>query len=123
MQHSPAFLKLVNEAKAQIKECNVFDLKQMLDHNTLDGLIIDVREESEYAKSHIPHATHLSRGTIEVKIETLIPNKHQKMYLYCGGGYRSALSASSLQKMGYTNVISVDGGFRAWHENHFEIEQ
>ncbi len=123
MQHNPAFLALVNNAKKQIKECDVFHIKEMLDHDTLDGLLIDVREESEYARSHIPGAIHLSRGVIEVKIENLIPNKDQKMYLYCGGGFRSALSADNLQKMGYHNVISVDGGFRHWVGNDFEVTQ
>ncbi|MBK2125866.1 rhodanese-like domain-containing protein [Fangia hongkongensis] len=121
MQHNPQFLALVAEAKKEIQECSVFDIKNMLDNNSLDGLLIDVREESEYARDHFPGATHLSRGVIEVKIENLIPNKDQKMYLYCGGGYRSALSAQNLQKMGYRNVISVDGGYRAWTSNNFEL--
>ncbi|WHN64738.1 rhodanese-like domain-containing protein [Cysteiniphilum sp. QT6929] len=121
MQHNTEFLKLVNDAKTRIKECDVFHIKHMLDNNTLDGLLIDVREESEFAHSHLPSANHLSRGIIEVKIEQLIPNKNQKMYLYCGGGFRSALSADNLQKMGYDNVISVDGGFRAWVGNSFPL--
>ena len=121
MQHNTEFLKLVNDAKSRIKECDVFHVKNMLNNGTLDGLLIDVREESEFAHAHLPGANHLSRGIIEVKIEQLIPNKHQKIYLYCGGGFRSALSADNLQKMGYDNVVSVDGGFRAWVQNDFPL--
>lgn len=123
MQHSPAFLSLVDDARSRIKECDVLYLKQLLDHNALDGLIIDVREESEYAHAHLPNAIHLSKGIIEVKIENLIPNKDQRMYLYCGGGYRSALVADNLQKMGYKAVVSVDGGYRAWCANGFPLTE
>ena len=121
MQHNSAFLALVDDAKSRIQQCDVFHINQMLINDDLDGLIIDVREESEYANAHLPNAIHLSKGIIEVKIEQLIPNKEQKMYLYCGGGYRSALSADNLKKMGYQNVISVDGGFRHWVCNNFDI--
>ena len=121
MQHNSAFLALVDDAKSRIQQCDVFHINQMLINDDLDGLIIDVREESEYANAHLPNAIHLSKGIIEVKIEQLIPNKEQKMYLYCGGGYRSALSADNLKKMGYQNVISVDGGFRHWVGNNFDI--
>jgi rhodanese-related sulfurtransferase len=121
MQHNTEFLKLVNDAKTRVKECDVFHIKDMLDNDTLDGLLIDVREESEFAHGHLPCARHLSRGVIEVKIENLVPNKDQKMYLYCGGGSRSVLSADNLQKMGYHHVISVNGGFRAWAGNNFPL--
>ena len=121
MHHNSEFLKLVDDAKTRIKECDIHHIKDMMDDDTLDGLLIDVREESEFAQAHLPGAFHLSRGVMEVKIEGLIPNKEQKMYLYCGGGFRSALSADSLQKMGYCNVISVDGGFRHWMTNNFPL--
>ena len=121
MQHNSAFLALVDDAKSRIDECDVFHINQMISNDSLDGLLIDVREESEYAQAHLPNAIHLSKGIIEVKIEQLIPNKTQKMYLYCGGGYRSALSADNLKKMGYEKVVSVDGGFRGWVSNNFDI--
>ncbi|WP_116964545.1 rhodanese-like domain-containing protein [Fastidiosibacter lacustris] len=121
MQHNNEFLKLVNDAKTRIQECDIFHIKYLMDNGTLDGVLIDVREESEYTHAHLPGAYHLSKGLIEVKIETLIPNKEQKLYLYCGGGFRSALSADNLQKMGYHNVISIDGGFRAWIAEQFPV--
>lgn len=121
MQHDNEFLKLVNDAKTRIQECDVFQIKQMLDNKKLDGLLIDIREELEFLHTHLPDAHHLSSEIIEVKIETLSPNKKQKLYLYCRGGFRSALSADNLQKMGYENIISIDGGFRAWVENNFPL--
>lgn len=119
MQHSSEFLKLVNDAKARIKECTVDDIQKMNESGTLDGLLIDTRDESEFAKGYIPNAIHISKGIIESAIESAVPNKNQKMYFYCGGGYRSALVADSLQKMGYKNVISIDGGWRAWNVNSY----
>ncbi len=94
----------------------------MYQNKTLDGMIIDVREDSEFANGHIPNATHLSKGQIEVKIENLIPNKEQRIYLYCGSGYRSLLAGVSLQKMGYTNIISLKGGIKeGWLANNYPI--
>jgi rhodanese-related sulfurtransferase len=109
-----AFRALVDDAKAQIKEVTMSKVKQMLDDKLSDGIVIDVREDSEYKTSHLPNTIHLSRGLIEVKIEKEIPNKEQKLYLYCGSGSRSALATLNLQKMGYKNVVSISGGFREW---------
>tara|TARA_R110002167_G_scaffold242339_1_gene447939 strand:+ start:188 stop:562 length:375 start_codon:yes stop_codon:yes gene_type:complete len=114
MQHNSAFLKLVDDARQEVKECDVHALKSELDAGNNEYLIIDVRDESEYANGHVPNALHMSRGTIEVKIEQLIPNKEQPAMLYCGGGFRSVLATESLQKMGYSSLISVDGGMRGW---------
>jgi rhodanese-related sulfurtransferase len=114
-QHSPGFLTIVNDAKSRVKECTVDDVTSRLDRNeTLN--IVDVREESEFAAGHIPGATHLSKGVIERDIENAFPDKTTPLILYCGGGFRSALAADNLQKMGYTNVISMDGGMRGWRE-------
>lgn len=121
MQHSTEFLKLVNDAKTRITECTVDDINNMNQTQTLDGLLIDTREESEFANGYIPNAIHISKGLIECQIEQLIPNKNQKMYFYCGGGFRSALVADLLQSMGYKNVISVDGGWRGWNTKNYPI--
>src|SRR5881398_224065 len=102
-KHSPEFLKIVNEAKTRVKECNVDDVKQKLARGEKFHLV-DVREDNEWAAGHLPKAEHLSKGVIERDIETKIPNKGDEIVLYCGGGFRSALAADSLQKMGYTNV-------------------
>lgn len=123
MQHSSAFLALVEDAKSRIETCEINHIAQMLQNDTLDGLLIDVREESEYAQCFIPQAHHIGKGVIESKIEHLVPNKSQKLYLYCGGGYRSALSADNLKKMGYESVISVNGGIRAWYELGLPLAQ
>jgi rhodanese-related sulfurtransferase len=109
-----AFLKLVQDAKARISECEMVAIKEMVANDKIDGLLIDVRESHEHQAGHIPGSIHISKGLLEAKIETKVPNKSQKIYLYCGGGYRSALSADSLQKMGYKNVFSIEGGYGAW---------
>ncbi|GAB4222086.1 MAG: rhodanese-like domain-containing protein [Francisella sp.] len=119
MKHSPGFLELVNDAKTRIKECSVDDIKKMIETNTLDGLLIDTREESEFANGYIPNAIHISKGIIESTIESVVPNKNQKMYLYCGGGFRSALVADKLREMGYKNAISIDGGWREWNSKGY----
>ncbi|QWU99960.1 rhodanese-like domain-containing protein [Francisella salimarina] len=119
MQHTSGFLDLVNDVKSRIQECTVDDINKMNETETLDGLLIDTREESEFANGYIPNAIHISKGLIECRIEQLVPNKNQKMYFYCGGGFRSALVTDLLQKMGYKNVISVDGGWRAWNTNGY----
>ena len=113
--HSPGFLKLVKEAKARVRETNVADVAARLQAGERFHLI-DVREESEFAAAHIPGALHLSKGTIERDIEKRIPDPNAPIVLYCGGGFRSALTADSLQRMGYTNVLSMDGGWGAWKE-------
>ncbi len=113
MAHSPQFLKLVNEAKKQVKETTVADVKRRMDSGER-FLLVDVREDNEWEKGHVPGAVHMGRGVIERDIETRVPETSTKMILYCGGGFRSALVADNLQKMGYTNVESMDGGWRGW---------
>src|SRR5437763_6882501 len=110
-QHSPRFLQVVNDAKKRIRETNVDEVKRRLDRGDKFTLV-DVREESEFAKDHLPGAIHLGKGVIERDIEARVPDPAAELVLYCGGGFRSALAADSLQKMGYTNVISMDGGVR-----------
>jgi len=113
MAHSPQFLKLVNEAKKQVKETNVADVKRRMDSGE-KFLLVDVREDNEWEKGHVPGAVHMGRGVIERDIETQVPETSTKMILYCGGGFRSALVADNLQKMGYANVESMDGGWKGW---------
>jgi len=113
MKHAPEFLKIVNDAKTRIRETNVQEVKARLDAKEVFALI-DVREDNEWAKGHLPGSIHLGKGIIERDIENAVPAKTTPMVLYCGGGYRSALAAESLQKMGYTNVMSMDGGWRGW---------
>ena len=113
MAHAPQFLKLVNEAKKKIKETNVSDVKRRIDAGE-KFILVDTREDTEWASGHIPGAVHMGRGIIERDIETQVPDTGTKMILYCGGGFRSALVAENLQKMGYTNVESMDGGWRGW---------
>jgi len=113
MAHSPQFLKLVQDAKKRVKETNVPDVKRRMDGGER-FLLIDVREDNEWAKGHLPNAVHLGRGIIERDIEQRIPDTGSKLILYCGGGFRSALVADNLQKMGYTNVESMDVGWKGW---------
>ena len=120
MQHSPAFLQLVNDAKKRIRETTVDEVKARVDRGE-KFLLVDVREESEWAKDHLPGAVHLGKGIIERDIEQRVPDRGTTMILYCGGGFRSALAADNLQKMGYTNVISMDGGIREWREKRFPL--
>lgn len=120
-KHNPRFEEIVDDARTRIRECNVEDVKKRLDAGE-EFYLVDVREESEYAASHLPGAIHIGKGVIERDIETKIPDPNADIVLYCGGGYRSALAADALQKMGYTNVISMDGGFRAWMEEVYPVE-
>ncbi|MGH7470144.1 MAG: rhodanese-like domain-containing protein [Longimicrobiales bacterium] len=120
-QHSPGFLALVQEAKKRIKETSVEQVAARLGRRDAFHLI-DVREESEFAAAHIPGALHLSKGVIERDIEKHIPDQNAPIVLYCGGGFRSALTADNIQKMGYTNVLSMDGGWRAWQNSGGAIE-
>ncbi|MGO8815228.1 MAG: rhodanese-like domain-containing protein [Terriglobia bacterium] len=113
MKHAPEFLKLVDDAKTRIQETNSQEVKQGLDSKETFTLI-DVREDSEWAKGHLPGAIHLCKGIIERDIENTVPSKATPIVLYCGGGFRSALAADNLQKMGYVNVFSMDGGWRGW---------
>jgi rhodanese-related sulfurtransferase len=116
--HPEGFLKLVKEAKTRIKEEDFRDIKKKLDAGE-PMTIVDTREDNEWARGHIPNAVHLGKGVIERDIEKAIPDKDATLVLYCGGGYRSALAADNLQKMGYRNVISMDGGWRGWTEAGF----
>jgi rhodanese-related sulfurtransferase len=113
MQHSPEFLKLVNDAKQRVRETNAHSTKNQLDQGER-FFLVDTREESEWRNGHLPGAIHLGKGIIERDVERVIPDKEAKIVLYCGGGFRSALAADNLQKMGYTNVASMDGGWRQW---------
>ncbi len=115
MAHSPQFLKLVQDAKRHVKETNVPDVKRRMDAGE-KLILIDVREDNEWAKGHLPGAVHMGKGIIERDIEQQVPGTGTKLVLYCGGGFRSALVADNLQKMGYTNVESMDGGWRGWTE-------
>jgi rhodanese-related sulfurtransferase len=121
MKHSPGFLKLVTDAKRRIKECRVSDVKARLDRGDRFHFI-DVREDGEFSRAHAAGARHIGRGTLERDIERLIPGKDADIVLYCGGGYRSALAAESLQLMGYRNVVSMDGGMRGWREAGLPVE-
>jgi rhodanese-related sulfurtransferase len=118
--HSPAFLAIVNDAKKRVKEADFRDIKKRLDAGE-KMILVDTREDNEWAKGHIPGAVHLGKGVIERDVETTIPDKNATLVLYCGGGFRSALAADNLQKMGYKNVISMDGGWRGWTESNFPI--
>ena len=119
-QHPPRFLKIVDDARTRVRETNVDEVKKRMDHGD-KFLLVDVREESEFAKDHLPGAIHLGKGVIERDIEVRVPDLNSEMILYCGGGFRSALAADNLQKMGYTNVISMDGGIRGWRERNFPL--
>ena len=118
--HSPKFLAIAHDAKKNVKETTVLDVKSRLDKGE-KLLLIDVREESEFATDHISGAIHLSKGVIERDIELAVPDLATEIILYCGGGFRSALSAENLARMGYSNVISMDGGIRVWRENGFPL--
>lgn len=121
-QHSPAFLALVNDAKTRVKECTVADVQRRLAAGE-KFVLIDVREESEWGAGHAAGAVHLGKGVIERDAEKAIPDKGTPLVLYCGGGFRSALAADNLQKMGYSNVISMDGGWRAWTQAGLPVER
>jgi rhodanese-related sulfurtransferase len=119
-QHSPAFLALVNEAKSRIRETTVAEVKKRFDRGE-KLLIVDVREDNEWAKDHLPGAVHLGKGIIERDAEVKLPDRSAEIILYCGGGFRSALAADNLQKMGYTNVVSMDGGIRDWRDKGYPL--
>lgn len=116
--HSPEFLKIVNDSKKRIKEIDFRDIKKRLDAGE-KFILVDTREDNEWQRGHIPNAIHLGKGIIERDIEAAIPDKSAPLVLYCGGGFRSALAAENLQKMGYKNVVSMDGGWRGWTEAGF----
>lgn len=115
MAHAEKFLAIVQDAKKRVKETNVADVKRRMDSGE-NFVLVDVREDSEWASGHLPGAIHLGKGIIERDIEAKVPDGGKKIILYCGGGFRSALAAESLQKMGYSNVESMDGGWKGWVE-------
>jgi rhodanese-related sulfurtransferase len=118
--HTPGFLALVNDAKSRVKQVNIDQYQKM----PRDGhILIDVREDREWSEGHAAGAIHLGKGVIERDIENEIPDKTKTLVLYCGGGYRSALAADALQKMGYSDAISLDGGWRAWNQAGLPVEK
>lgn len=119
-QHSARFLGIVADAKKRVREVSIDEVKARLDRGD-KFVLVDVREESEYAKDHLPGAIHLGKGVIERDIEERVPESGTPLVLYCGGGYRSALAADNLQKMGYSNVLSMEGGIRGWREKRFPL--
>jgi rhodanese-related sulfurtransferase len=118
--HAPRFLQIVNDARTRVKEVTVDDVKAMQDRGE-KFVLVDVREESEFAQDHLPGAVHMGKGVIERDIEQRVPDTATPLVLYCGGGYRSALAAENLQKMGYTNVVSMDGGVRGWRMKQYPM--
>jgi len=111
--HSAQFLKLVQDAKTRVKQTDVADVKKRMDAGE-KFILVDVREDNEWVNGHLPGAVHLGKGIIERDIEQRVPDTGAKVILYCGGGFRSALAGDNLQKMGYTNVESMDGGWKGW---------
>jgi rhodanese-related sulfurtransferase len=122
MVHNPGFLKLVNEAKARVKEIDLPAYLKMRESGE-EHILVDTREDSEWAAGHVAGAVHLSKGIIERDIETKVPDHDVTLVLYCGGGFRSALVADSLRQMGYTNAISLDGGWRALKESGIPLDK
>jgi len=118
--HSHRFLQIVSDAKKRVREVGVEEVKRKLDRSE-DFLLIDVREDNEWAIDHLPNAIHLGKGVIERDIEQQVPELNAPVVLYCGGGFRSALAAESLQRMGYTNVASMDGGIREWRKKGYPV--
>ena len=119
MKHTEGFLKLVDDAKSRVREVNV---EQTLDRMKQGARLIDVREDNEWQRGHAAGAEHLGRGIIERDIESAVPEHDAELILYCGGGYRSALAADNLQRMGYTNVYSMAGGWKAWNDAGAPVE-
>ena len=122
MKHAPGFLELVDDAKSRIRQTSAQEVKKRLDAKERFTLI-DVREENEWAKGHLPGAVHMCKGIIERDIENAVPIKGTPMVLYCGGGFRSVLVADNLQKMGYISVLSMDGGWRGWMDAGYPTEK
>ena len=122
-KHSPRFMKLCEETKAKVKETTVEEVKRRIDRGDKGFVLVDVREESEWDAGHIPGAVHLGKGVIERDIEQKVPDAGREIVLYCGGGFRSALAAENLGRMGYTNVVSMDGGWRGWTEAKYPTEK
>lgn len=121
-KHNPQFLAIVDDARSRVKECTIADVQARRARGET-FLLVDVREDGEWANGHLPGAVHIGKGVIERDIETKVPDTGTEIVLYCGGGFRSALAADNLQKMGYTNVISMDGGYRGWTEAGLPVEK
>lgn len=121
VEHAPGFLKIVDDIKPRIRELSVHEVKEWITRGESFRLV-DVREESEWSKGHLPDAIHLGKGIIERDIEQTIPDMSALIVLYCGGGFRSALAADNLQKMGYVEVRSMDGGIRGWQQAGYPIQ-
>ncbi len=122
VEHSPGFLKLVDEAKSRIRQIDIEQYKRMRASGQ-PHLLIDTREDREWAEGHAAGAIHLSKGIIERDIEKQVPDRKTRLVLYCGGGYRSALAADNLRRMGYEQAISLDGGWRAWQQSGLPVEK
>ena len=125
-QHPPRFLKIVEDAKQRVRETTVDEVKARLDASLAGNekfVLVDVREDREFDADHLPGAVHMGKGVIERDIEAKYPDLQTELVLYCGGGFRSALAADNLQKMGYTNVISMDGGIRDWRQRGYKLEK
>ena len=122
MTHNPGFLDLVNDAKSRIRQIDVEGYKKMREAGEAH-ILVDTREESEWAAGHVAGAVFLSKGIIERDIETRVPDKNATLVLYCGGGFRSALAADNLRQMGYANAISLDGGWRALQDSGLALEK
>jgi rhodanese-related sulfurtransferase len=120
--HSPGFLALVNDARSRVRQFTIDDYRERVARGER-WTLVDVREDHEWDAGHLPGAAHLGKGVIERDVETRFPDKAEPIVLQCGGGYRSALAADALQKMGYTNVVSLDGGYRGWVERGLPVEQ
>lgn len=121
MQHNPRFLALVEGIRARVEETDVRQIRRWQEEGRT-FILVDVREESEWANGHLPGAVYLGRGVIERDIETRYPDPATELYLYCGGGFRSILAADNLRQMGYSRVVSVDGGFRGWKDAGYPVE-
>jgi rhodanese-related sulfurtransferase len=122
MTHSPGFLKLVKDAKSRVEQIEIEEYRKMRDSGE-EHILVDTREDNEWAAAHVAGAMHMSKGIIERDIEVKVPDKATALVLYCGGGFRSALAADNLQKMGYTNVVSLDGGWKALKESGIPLEK
>jgi rhodanese-related sulfurtransferase len=122
MVHSAGFLEIVNDAKSRVQQIDIVGYQTMREAGE-PHVLVDVREDHEWAAGHAAGAVHLGKGIIERDIEVKVPEKHTRLVLYCGGGYRSALAADNLQKMGYTDVISLDGGWKAWQQEGLPVEK
>ncbi len=122
MAHNPGFLQLVNDAKSRVKQIDIEAYKQMVASGE-PHVLVDTREDNEWAAGHVAGAVHLGKGIIERDVETKVPDHSAKLILYCGGGFRSALVADNLQKMGYTNAISLDGGWKALQASGLPLDK